>query len=217
MPNAVWNWSSNSSAVNNICGELGRSPWYVGLPSAWDSVGDDHSFSTALWKISLTGECKRYEWMNKSFFCKRIISHDSGQFGNHGAGAHWLGTMREMSDFHYHGILLGSLRYVWKKVQKIGISDYKPALGAHLPRTLREMKKATGKGASLSWGLEERVPYLWGSWISCKGKPMKSVSLSLRALLRNIEGFLYRRLWKTAKIVLWKRIASPCRNSACGT
>ena len=47
----------------------------------------------------------------------------------------------------------------------------------------------------------------------CKGKPMKLEYLSIGASFRNVEGLLYRRLRKTAKVGLWKRIASPCRNS----
>jgi hypothetical protein len=46
MPNAERHWGSNSGAVNDPFGEPARNPWYVGLLSAWDSVGDDYTFST---------------------------------------------------------------------------------------------------------------------------------------------------------------------------
>ena len=48
MPKAERHWGSNSSAVNDPFGETARNPWHVGLPSAWDSVGDDYTFSTRL-------------------------------------------------------------------------------------------------------------------------------------------------------------------------
>jgi hypothetical protein len=71
------------------------------------------------------------------------------------------------------------------------------------------MKKASREGASLSWGLGGRAPFLLGSWMLSKGKPMERESLSIGASLWNMEGFHYRRLWKTTKIVPSKRIALP--------
>ena len=42
---ATWHWCSVSSVVNDRLGEPGRTPLYVGLPSAWDSVDGDRIFS----------------------------------------------------------------------------------------------------------------------------------------------------------------------------
>jgi hypothetical protein len=38
VPRAAWHWGSNNSDVNDPLGEPGRTPLYVGLPSAWGSV-----------------------------------------------------------------------------------------------------------------------------------------------------------------------------------
>jgi hypothetical protein len=40
-----WHWGSDSSVVNDPLGEPGRTPLYVGLPSAWGSVDGDRIFS----------------------------------------------------------------------------------------------------------------------------------------------------------------------------
>ena len=42
---AAWQWGSDSSVVNDLLGEPGRTPLYVGLLSAWGSVDGDHMFS----------------------------------------------------------------------------------------------------------------------------------------------------------------------------
>jgi len=42
---AAWHWGSDSSVVNDPLGEPGRTPLYVGLPSAWGSVDDDYVLS----------------------------------------------------------------------------------------------------------------------------------------------------------------------------
>jgi len=42
---AVWHWGSNSSIVNDPLGEPGTTPFYVVLPSAWESVGDDRRWA----------------------------------------------------------------------------------------------------------------------------------------------------------------------------
>ena len=44
MPRAAWHWGRDSSVVNNPLGEPGRSPLYVGLPSAWGSRDGDLMF-----------------------------------------------------------------------------------------------------------------------------------------------------------------------------
>jgi len=47
---------SNSCVVNNPLGEPGRTPLYVGFPSAWGSVDGDSIFSPFSWKGPLTGD-----------------------------------------------------------------------------------------------------------------------------------------------------------------
>jgi len=41
---AEWHWGSDSSVINDILGEPGCTPLYVGLPSAWGSVDSDYVF-----------------------------------------------------------------------------------------------------------------------------------------------------------------------------
>jgi hypothetical protein len=41
---AAWHWGRDSSVVNDPLGEPGRTPLYVGLPSAWFSVDGDLIF-----------------------------------------------------------------------------------------------------------------------------------------------------------------------------
>jgi hypothetical protein len=45
MLKAAWHWGSDSSVINNILGEPGCTPLYVGLSSAWGSMGGDRIFS----------------------------------------------------------------------------------------------------------------------------------------------------------------------------
>jgi hypothetical protein len=58
---AVWHWGSDSKVVNDSFGEPGRTPLYVGLPSAWGSVDCDGLFSPISWEGSLTGDSDRYK------------------------------------------------------------------------------------------------------------------------------------------------------------
>ena len=44
VPRAAWHWGRDSSVVNDPLGEPGRTPFYVGLPSAWGSVDGDLMF-----------------------------------------------------------------------------------------------------------------------------------------------------------------------------
>jgi hypothetical protein len=43
---AAWHWGSDSSVFNVPLEEPGRTPLYVGLPSAWGSVDGDYVFLT---------------------------------------------------------------------------------------------------------------------------------------------------------------------------
>ena len=61
---AAGHWVSTTSVVNNRLGEAVHTSLYVGLPPVWHSVGGD-CFPYVLWESSLTGDSKRYEWMNK--------------------------------------------------------------------------------------------------------------------------------------------------------
>jgi len=44
MPKAAWYWGRDSSVINDPLGEPGRTPLYVGLPSAGGSVDSDLMF-----------------------------------------------------------------------------------------------------------------------------------------------------------------------------
>ena len=44
MPKAAWHWGRDNSVVNDLLGEPGRIPFYVGLLSAWGSVDGDLMF-----------------------------------------------------------------------------------------------------------------------------------------------------------------------------
>jgi len=63
---AAWHWGSDNSVVNDPLGEPGRTPLYVGLRSAWDSVDGDRMFSPVSWEGSLTVDSDGYKGMNKS-------------------------------------------------------------------------------------------------------------------------------------------------------
>jgi len=58
VPKAAWHWGSHSSVLNDTLGDPGRTPLYVGLPSAWSSVEDDVMFSPRFVRQLLN---KRYE------------------------------------------------------------------------------------------------------------------------------------------------------------
>ena len=55
---AAWQWGSNRSVVKGPFRVSGRTPLYVGLLSAWDSMDGEHIFPPPpiLWEGSLTGE-----------------------------------------------------------------------------------------------------------------------------------------------------------------
>ena len=55
VPKASWHWGSDSSVENDPLGEPGRTPLYVGLPSAWGSVVGDGMISPFSWKGSFFG------------------------------------------------------------------------------------------------------------------------------------------------------------------
>jgi hypothetical protein len=44
VPRAEWHWVRDSNVVNDPLGEPGRTPFYVGLLSAWGSVHGDLIF-----------------------------------------------------------------------------------------------------------------------------------------------------------------------------
>ena len=44
VPKAAWHWCRDSSVINDPLGEPGRTPVYVGLPSAWGSMDGDLMF-----------------------------------------------------------------------------------------------------------------------------------------------------------------------------
>jgi hypothetical protein len=62
---AEWHWGSDISVLKDPLGEPGRTPFYVGLRSAWGSVVSDCVFSSISWKRFLTGESDDCKGMNK--------------------------------------------------------------------------------------------------------------------------------------------------------
>ena len=56
MLEAAGYWGIDSSVVNDLLGEPGHAPLYVGLPSAWGSVDGDRVFSPISLEGSLTGD-----------------------------------------------------------------------------------------------------------------------------------------------------------------
>ena len=56
MLKAAWHWISDGSVVNNLLGEPGCTPLYVGLLSAWGSVDGDQMLSLFLWEGSVVGD-----------------------------------------------------------------------------------------------------------------------------------------------------------------
>jgi len=58
---AAWRWSSDSNAVNNPLGESGRTPLFVGYPSACGSVDGDYMFSPHFVGWLLSGDSGRYK------------------------------------------------------------------------------------------------------------------------------------------------------------
>jgi hypothetical protein len=61
LPWAAWHWRSDSCVVNDPLGEPGRTPLYVGLPSAWGSVDGDFMFSSHFVGGLLFGDSDRYK------------------------------------------------------------------------------------------------------------------------------------------------------------
>jgi len=55
MLNAAWHWGRDCSVLNDLLGEPGRTPLYVGLPSTWSSVDGDQMFCRFSWEGSLLG------------------------------------------------------------------------------------------------------------------------------------------------------------------
>jgi hypothetical protein len=55
---AAWHWDSDSNVVNDPLGEPGRTPLYVCLPSAWDSVDGDRMFSPSFMGALLNWELR---------------------------------------------------------------------------------------------------------------------------------------------------------------
>ena len=61
MLKAAWHWGIDCSVLNDPLGEPGHTPFYVGLPSAWGSMGSDQMFSPFAWEGSLTGDSDGYK------------------------------------------------------------------------------------------------------------------------------------------------------------
>ena len=60
MPRDAWHWGRDSSVVNDPLGEPGRTPLYVGLPSAWGSVVGDLMFFATIRRAPFWGLWQTY-------------------------------------------------------------------------------------------------------------------------------------------------------------
>ena len=56
---AAGHWGRNCSIVNDLLGEPGCTPFYVGLPSTWGSVEGDQMFSPFFVRGLLVGDSDR--------------------------------------------------------------------------------------------------------------------------------------------------------------
>jgi len=85
---AAWHCGSYSSVVNDPLGEPGRTPLYVGLPSAWGSVWQwPIVFPHFSWKDSLLGTLTNInEWINHWLWRRSISLH----------GEHWVGLIYQV-------------------------------------------------------------------------------------------------------------------------
>jgi hypothetical protein len=61
MLKAAWHWGRDNGVVNYPHGEPGRTPFYIGLLSAWGSVDVDRYFPPLQWASTLDGDSERYE------------------------------------------------------------------------------------------------------------------------------------------------------------
>jgi hypothetical protein len=58
---AAWHWGRDCSVVNNLLGEPGCTPLYVGLPSTWGSMDGNLMFSPFFVGGLLIGDSHRYK------------------------------------------------------------------------------------------------------------------------------------------------------------
>jgi hypothetical protein len=63
---AAWHWGRDDSVINDPLGEPGRTPLYVGPPSAWGSVDSDPMFFLYVCRRApCWGLRQTHEWINK--------------------------------------------------------------------------------------------------------------------------------------------------------
>ena len=82
---AAWHWGSDSSVFNDPLREAGRTPFYVGLPSAWVSVDDDYMFSPHFVRGLRFGDSDRYKRMNGASLSTETL------LAEHRGGLHYRG------------------------------------------------------------------------------------------------------------------------------
>ena len=61
MLKAAWHWGRDCSVLNDLLGEPGHPPLYVGLPSTWGSVDGDLIFFPFFVGGLLIGDPDRYK------------------------------------------------------------------------------------------------------------------------------------------------------------
>ena len=93
---AAWHWGRDSTVVNDLRGEPGRTPLYVGLPSAWGSVDGDLFLSKFCRRAPVWGDSCRHKLFR--WLWRRSISLHRDPVGEHG-GAALPGTLRERRIF----------------------------------------------------------------------------------------------------------------------
>ena len=138
MLNAAWHWGRDCSVLNDLLGEPGRTPLYVGLPSTWSSVDGDQMFCRFSWEGSLLGiSTDINEWINHWLWRWSFSLYGSSVRGTWRGGGSLLGTLNIMKGrlwrwaSLYTGAQLGNLewthlpgtlRYGWKGLWRWGVS-----------------------------------------------------------------------------------------------
>jgi len=86
--------SSDSSVVNNLAAEPGRTPLYVGLLSLWGSEDSEQMFCLFLWEGSLIGDSDNMNERINHWLWRRNM-YPKGPCWGTWREAGLLGTLRE--------------------------------------------------------------------------------------------------------------------------
>jgi hypothetical protein len=112
-------WGSDSSVLNEPHEEPGRTPLYVGLPSAWGSVDADYMFSSHFVGGLLFGDSDMYKRTNKPLALEtEHLSPQRPCWGNMVEGS----LTRDFEGFFCH-IYLGSFYLDPEDVANLSMGD----------------------------------------------------------------------------------------------